>query len=369
MIKVLIGNLFETSMQTLVNTVNCVGVMGKGVAKTFKENYPSMFDDYKQRCEHKHVKPGVPYFYKDMLGVSILNFPTKDHWRSPSKLSDVINGLDVFVENYKTWKITSIAFPPLGCGNGGLSWEDVGPLMYQRLKNLDIDIEIYAPFGTPTSQLKLEFLDKNLKTSMSDKGKKLKAFNPEWLTLIEVLNQLEQQPYANPIGRTIFQKICYIMTELGTDTGFKFSQSSYGPFSSEIKDALHYFSNSNLIHEEQLGQMTAIKVDKSYKEYFEKYSEVINSKQKLIFKTVDLFSRIKNTDQAEEITTVLFASRRVKEKDGTATEQQLFDYILDWKKSWDKEEKKKSVSSTIQNLEMLSWLKLNHNESLREQTH
>jgi hypothetical protein len=97
MIKVLIGNLFETSMQTLVNTVNCVGVMGKGVAKTFKENYPSMFDDYKQRCEHKHVKPGVPYFYKDMLGVSILNFPTKDHWRSPSKLSDVINGLDVFV--------------------------------------------------------------------------------------------------------------------------------------------------------------------------------------------------------------------------------------------------------------------------------
>ncbi len=367
MMKVLIGNMFETSMQTLVNTVNCVGVMGKGVAKTFKDQYPTMFEDYKQRCDHKQVKPGVPYYYHDMLGVSVLNFPTKDHWRSASKLADVINGLDIFVQNYKKWGITSIAFPPLGCGNGGLEWELVGPLMYQRLKPLDIDIEIYAPFGTSKTQLKKEFFEKTVEVDFSEKGKKSKAFNPEWLALIEVVKQLGLQPYTSPIGRTIFQKICYIMTELGTETGFKFKQGSYGPFSDNIKDALNYFSNSNLIQEEQLGKMTALKVDVAYDSYLVKYSTVIEKRYKSIVKTVDLFSRIKSTDQAEEVTTVLFASRRVKEKNGTATEQELFDYILDWKKSWNKQDKKESVSSTIRNLEMLDWLKLNSSDSFSQQ--
>ncbi len=356
--------MFETSAQTLVNTVNCVGVMGKGVAKTFKEQYPSMFSDYKQRCNQKQVKPGEPYFYNDMLGVSILNFPTKDHWRSVSRLSDVIKGLDIFVEKYKEWGITSIAFPPLGCGNGGLDWAVVGPLMYQRLSSLDIDIEIYAPFGTSKKQLSIEFLERSVEINDSTKGQKALAFNPEWVAIIEVLKQLEQQPYSNPVGRTIFQKICYIMTELGTPTGFEFVQQSYGPFSKEIKGALSYFANSNLVQEEQLGKMTVLKVDNAYDQYSEKYAAYIDASRKRINRTVDLFSRIKDTTQAEEVTTVLFASRRVKEKNGTATEQELFDYILDWKESWDVEDKKLSVSSTIQNLEMMNWLKLNYTESL-----
>ncbi len=157
------------------------------------------------------------------------------------------------------------------------------------------------------------------------------------------------------------------MTELGTETGFKFQQGSYGPFSDNIKDALNYFSNSNLIQEEQLGRMMALKVDVAYDSYLEKYSTIIEKRKKSIVKTVDLFSRIKSTDQAEEVTTVLFASRRVKEKKGTATEQELFDYILDWKKSWNKEDKKESVSSTIRNLEILDWLRLSYNDNFSQQ--
>ena len=358
MIKVLIGDLFDTSMQTLVNTVNCVGVMGKGVAKTFKERYPAMFEDYKRRCDQKQVKPGEPYYYQDMLGASIVNFPTKDHWRSSSRVADVVKGLDIFVGNYKEWGITSIAFPPLGCGNGGLDWALVGPLMYQRLKDLDIDIEIYAPFGTPKHQLKESFLSQDIEVDYAGKGRKGKEFNPEWLALIEVLNQLEQQPYASPVGRTTFQKICYVMTELGTDTGFKFKQGSYGPFSEDIKGALNYFANSNLIQEKQLGKMNALHVDKAFSSLAEKHADVLNRRSKSIYKTVDLFSRIKNTEQAEEVTTVLFASRKVKEKTGAATEQELVDYILNWKKSWDEPTKKESIGTTIRNLEMLSWLKL-----------
>ena len=82
-----IGNIFESHAQTLVNTVNCVGVMGKGIALDFKNRYPEMFKEYTELCAQKRVKPGVPYYYSDLLGASVINFPTKDHWRSPSKLS------------------------------------------------------------------------------------------------------------------------------------------------------------------------------------------------------------------------------------------------------------------------------------------
>src|ERR1051326_9345383 len=86
MFKALIGDLFGTQALARVNTVNCVGIMGKGVAQEFKKRYPAMFEDYAERCERKQVRLGEPYLYRDRSGVLIVNFPTKDHWRSPSRL-------------------------------------------------------------------------------------------------------------------------------------------------------------------------------------------------------------------------------------------------------------------------------------------
>lgn len=155
--KVKIGNLFESKCNTIVNAVNCVGVMGKGIALEFKKQYPAMFRDYANKCSLGEVKPGTPYVYEDASGVKILNFPTKDHWRSPSRLSYVVDGLDWFTEHYQEYRIESIAFPALGCGNGGLAWDVVGPIMYQKLKDLPIEIEIYAPFGATQRELSEEF--------------------------------------------------------------------------------------------------------------------------------------------------------------------------------------------------------------------
>ena len=97
--KVLIGNMFDSSMATLVNTVNCAGVMGKGVAFEFKKRFPEMYKEYVKLCDQKQLRPGTPYFYQDLCGTSIIVFPTKDHWRSPSKLEYIIKGLDWFVDN------------------------------------------------------------------------------------------------------------------------------------------------------------------------------------------------------------------------------------------------------------------------------
>ena len=159
--KIQIGDIFNSHCQTLVNTVNCVGVMGKGIALEFKKRYPVMYAEYEGLCQHKAVKPGQPYFYRDLNGTIILNFPTKDHWKSPSKLSYILLGLDWFRENYRNYGVTSIAFPPLGCGNGGLTWDIVGPVMYSKLHDLPIEIEIYAPYGTEPVKLTERFLLQN----------------------------------------------------------------------------------------------------------------------------------------------------------------------------------------------------------------
>ena len=147
MIKIKTGNIFETECSTIVNAVNCVGVMGKGIALEFKKRYPDMFSEYVNLCRDSQVKPGIPYVYFDKSGVKILNFPTKNHWRNTSKLSYIIDGLDWFAENYRGYDIETIAFPALGCGNGGLSWENVYSIMNKKLSSIPIYIEIYSPLN------------------------------------------------------------------------------------------------------------------------------------------------------------------------------------------------------------------------------
>lgn len=368
MFKALIGDLFETPAQTLVNTVNRVGVMGKGVALEFKKRFPANFEDYVQRCERKAIRMGEPYLFRDPSGRLILNFPTKDHWRSPTKLSYVETGLDYFVTHYAEWGVQSVAFPPLGCGNGGLEWAEVGPLMYRKLHDLPIDVEVYAPYGTPKSELNEEYLSSPSQMSLDGKGRKHEKMNPEWVVLMEILWELEKQPYANPVGRTIFQKICYVVTEMGVQTGFHFGKGSYGPFADEVKLALHEFANRNWLQEEQLGRMMALRVGTQYEHDRAKFLEGIERHERKIAMTVDLFSRIKSTEQAEEVLTVLYASRQLKlsRQGQEVTEQQLLDYILDWKKAWATDEKHAAIAAAIRNLVLLGWLRLHLSESLPE---
>ena len=365
--KILIGDIFESEMKTLVNTVNCVGVMGKGIAQIVKTKYPKMFDDYAHRCAMNEVRLGEPYHYSDLTGISIVNFPTKQHWRAASRLSDIECGLDRLVAHVPTWKIESIAFPPLGCGNGGLEWTKVGPLMYSKLKDLDIPVEIYAPFGTPTRELKVDFLDAAQQMELLEKGRQWKKLRPEWIVLIEVLYRLEQQPHTNPVGRRIFQEICYIMTKLGLDAGFHIERGSRGFFSREVQEAINVLANNNWIIEQKIGRTTALMIGPRYAADRKKVRERIRPFGGMIDKTVDLFSRIKSTDQAHEITTVIFSVQNLKQerKSSDVSEQDLFDYMLSSKGISEYNElKRRRLAETIRNLEMLDWVKLRFSESL-----
>jgi O-acetyl-ADP-ribose deacetylase (regulator of RNase III)/uncharacterized protein YwgA len=366
--KVQIGDLFSAGTQTLVNTVNCVGVMGKGVALEFKKRFPAMFDDYLARCQRKEVRLGEPYLFRDVSGALIINFPTKDHWRSPAHLKDIERGLDYLASHAIQWGIISAAFPPLGCGNGGLEWADVGPLMYQKLHAVPIDVVVFAPFGTPKTQLAMEFLSAPSQLSLDGRGRRAGKLNPNWIVLMEVLRELQQQPYANPVGRTIFQKICYIVTEMGVPTGFIFSKGSYGPFSADAKTALHDFANRNWLQEARLGRMLALRVGSQYEKDRPRFSTDIDRHASKIAKAVDLFSRIKSTEQAEEVMTVLFASRALKNERPAeeVAEQDLYDYVVKWKKSWTSEDKRHAIASAIRHLVILGWMRLRISEDMLE---
>lgn len=144
-------------VQVLVNTVNTKGVMGKGLAKEFRDTFPKMYEDYRERCQGGHVRVGEPYLYKvpkeDWVAKGdkvpkeeelwILNFPTKDDWRRPSRLEWIKMGLEYFVAHYQSWGIKSIAFPQLGVRNGKLPWDKVKPLMERYLGQIDIPVLIY----------------------------------------------------------------------------------------------------------------------------------------------------------------------------------------------------------------------------------
>lgn len=141
--KIITGNIFTTQLQTIVNTVNCVGIMGAGIALECKLRYPEMFLRYKQLCADGKLKIGLLWLYKHSAQRWILNFPTKDHWRNPTKEEYLHKGLSKFVNNYKEKGISSIAFPLLGASHGGLSQEKSLRIMQQYLDTCDLPIEVY----------------------------------------------------------------------------------------------------------------------------------------------------------------------------------------------------------------------------------
>lgn len=161
------GNIFNSEAQVIVNTVNCEGVMGAGLALECRLRYPNMFERYVKICEKGLLEPGKLWIYKDNTPW-ILNFPTKKHWRYPSKESYLRDGLQKFCDTYKSREIKSIAFPLLGADKGGLDKSVSRSILIEYLSDLDIDIEIYEYDPTVSDSLYLELEEWFLSTELVD---------------------------------------------------------------------------------------------------------------------------------------------------------------------------------------------------------
>lgn len=357
--KILVGDILESKAQTLINTVNCVGVMGKGIALEFKTRFPEMFNDYVARCHRREVKLGEPYLYKTLIPPQIINFPTKDHWKSVSKLNDIERGLESLLRHYKAWGVTSLAIPPLGCGNGQLEWRVVGPLIYRFANRIDVPVEIYAPYNTNPRELTKEFLEQETQPGPARTGKTApSALNPAWVALVEIVKRIEGQPYHWPVGRTIFQKIAYIATKEGLPTGLQYQRGSYGPFSKSLKDVEARLINNNLLQEERRGKMFMVKTGPNYDRVRSSYESSLARWSEILDKTADLFIRV-NTSQAEIITTVLFTAGELEQgKHLIPSEQEVLEAVMQWKQKRRPPLDRKDVASTIRNLGLLQWLNL-----------
>jgi O-acetyl-ADP-ribose deacetylase (regulator of RNase III) len=156
MISITNGNIIEANAEALVNTVNCVGYMGKVMALQFKQAYPDNFNAYARTCRSNDIKPGKMFIFEtgQMFNPKyIINFPTKRHWRGESRLEDIESGLKALIQVVKKLNIRSIAVPPLGCGLGGLKWSVVRPMIEQAFSDLpDIHMYLYAPQGAPDAK-------------------------------------------------------------------------------------------------------------------------------------------------------------------------------------------------------------------------
>ncbi|MGO9862088.1 MAG: macro domain-containing protein [Terriglobales bacterium] len=360
MIKVLIGDIFESKAQTLVNTVNTVGVMGKGIALGFRKRFPEMYEDYVRRCERREVQLTRPYIYRQLTPPHIINFPTKEHWRSVSKLDDIVEGLSYLAAHISEWGVTSLAVPPLGCGEGKLEWRVVGPTLYRHLGDLGIPVELYAPFGTPQEELRPEFFEHQEPVSalvgLRDRASPRFRVEPGWVALVAIIEQVSRERYHWPIGRVGFQKVAYFATEVGIPTGLSHRRGSYGPYAPEVKQVLSSLINNGLIVERKLGRMLATNVGPTYADARRGYESFLTQWQSEIARVVDLIVRM-NTDDAEIAATVHFAANRLREASRQQpTEVEILDYVMQWKLRRRPPLNEGDVALAIRRLNVLGWI-------------
>lgn len=229
MIKLTSGNLLEANVEALVNTVNCVGVMGKGIALQFKQAFPDNFTYYEKQCKVGQMQPGRVLVYQtgSMFNPKyIINFPTKRHWKGKSKMADIETGLVDLLAQLRRHGIRSIAIPPLGAGLGGLNWPEVKARIVSAFADLpDIEVLLFEPKGSPLAE-------------KMPVGTKEPNMTPGRALLIRLLDLYGRQGYRHSLLEV--QKLAYFLQEAGEPLRLKFQAHHFGPYADNLHHALQH---------------------------------------------------------------------------------------------------------------------------------
>ncbi|MGV1008084.1 MAG: type II toxin-antitoxin system antitoxin DNA ADP-ribosyl glycohydrolase DarG [Dermatophilaceae bacterium] len=361
-VRLAAGDLLKSRAQTLVNTVNCVGVMGKGIALGFKRRYPTMYADYVERCRRGEVRVGEPYLYRSHDHL-IVNFPTKTHWRAVSRLSDIVAGLEYLAEHSASWGITSLAVPPLGCGNGQLEWGVVGPTLIRYLARLDIPVELYVPYGEPLDMPQLALGDMDFGAAEGSAGER--HLDPEWVAVVAVLDRLERQPHHWPVGRIMFQKLVYFAAKSGIPTGLDFEASSYGPFAQGLQRMMGRLQNNGLVAERQRGRMFEVQVGPTYRDAVAEFRTPMEQWREAVDRTADLMSRM-NTQTAETAASVHYVAETLYKRFGRSpTASEVVDAVEKWKVRRKPPMTREAILEAMALLARRRWIEVTLDERLR----
>lgn len=229
MIELTSGDILKDEAEAIVNTVNCVGVMGRGIALQFKNAWPENFKAYAAACARKEVQPGrMCIFETGQLTTPryIVNFPTKRHWRGNSRIEDIELGLAALASDIKTHGIRSIAIPPLGSGLGGLNWEDVRPLIEKHLAPLtDVTVRIYEPLEA-------------LQTKKMQYSLAVPNMTPGRAALVELVSRYMKGLLDPAISLLEVHKLMYFMQVAGEPLRLKYIKGPYGPYAENLRHVL-----------------------------------------------------------------------------------------------------------------------------------
>jgi O-acetyl-ADP-ribose deacetylase (regulator of RNase III) len=345
------GDVLQSEAQTLVNTVNTVGIMGKGIALDFKRAYPDMFEDYAARCQAGQVHLGEPYLYRRLLPPWIINFPTKKHWRSASRLDAIVQGLEYLASHVAEWGVESLAVPPLGCGHGQLEWDVVGPTLYRYLDLLPIRVELYAPFDADEYSITREFLAGATQGEAS--GGQYVA--PAHVAVAEIVARLAQERYAWPVGHTRFQKLCYFAEAAGIPLDVEFEERPYGPFGDELKRVIARLVNNGILTQKPTGRYHLILPGPTFDDARARFATTIEDFQEPIQRVTDLMLRLPPR-RIELAATVHFTATALAGRlSRPPTDEEVIAEVQRWKKGkFDADD----VTAALASLAMLGWLEL-----------
>ncbi len=230
MIEYKTGNILTEDAEAIINTVNCVGVMGRGIALQFKKGFPENFKAYAAACKREEVQPGRMFVY-DKGGLTnpryIVNFPTKRHWRGKSRMTDIESGLVALVNEIRERGIQSIAIPPLGSGLGGLEWPDVRTRIEQALAGLeDVHVIIFEPKGAPPAEKMV-------------RNREVPNMTPGRAALVELMHRYLGGLLDPFVSLLEVHKLMYFMQEAEEPLRLKFKQAPYGPYAENLRHVLN----------------------------------------------------------------------------------------------------------------------------------
>jgi O-acetyl-ADP-ribose deacetylase (regulator of RNase III) len=223
------GDILLADTEALVNTVNCVGVMGRGIALQFRKAFPENFKVYERACERKEVRPGKMLVFETGLLTGpryIINFPTKRHWTGKSKMQDIDAGLLALVHEIKKRGIRSVAVPPLGCGLGGLDWNKVRPKIMRAFEELpDVRVILFEPSGAPEAGEMV-------------KEERAPAMTPGRAVLVELMSRYLAAVLDPFVTLLEIHKLMYFMQEAGENLRLKYEKAPYGPYAKNLRHVL-----------------------------------------------------------------------------------------------------------------------------------
>lgn len=223
------GDILRDESEAIVNTVNCVGVMGRGIALQFRNAYPENYKAYEKACQRGEVQPGRMFVSEtgELAGPRyIINFPTKRHWRGKSRMEDIDSGLGALVEVLREKKIRSIALPPLGSGLGGLDWSQVRPRIVAALEKLeDVKVSIYEPTGAPDSGAMV-------------RNKEVPRMTPGRAALVELMHHYLGGLLDPFVTLLEVHKLMYFLQEAGEPLKLRYTKAAYGPYAENLGHVL-----------------------------------------------------------------------------------------------------------------------------------